>query len=687
LRRSEARASVAEILDYDSELYFALGDQVFQAVANSQDRRKDQEASSPDQRREAFQRELGVAVNRGIFGLIEGLKDPSDVALAINFFLNIGLDRMVVADRTSLPRDSAIEVWDLGIQVGSRLEGPGGIIDLRQLRRLMTARAGDAPYGGARIVRTWILETAQELARANLTANQLATEKRRAAAVADVEPVFLRIKAGEVLARRGDRVSSAVRERIRILNETAGGRSVWREVVAVGGLLAGIMLLGAVFFRRGRVPHDLGRKAVYLTLTIVAGCTAISVAMFYAGLGFADGIGFDPDAAAYFVPLALATVLVSLLVDARTSLLVGVALSLFVAYRVNGDLWLLTNHIVGVLVAGIAARHSRRRIDLLRIGLVVAVAQALVVPVTVTLAGHGIGVEHLPYVLGAVASGLLIGIGTLGLLPALEHLFDETTDTRLLELASADNPLLKELALKAPGTYYHSTMVANLSEAGADAIGANGLMCRVMALYHDIGKMRRPAYFMENQRAGENIHDRLAPDVSARVILHHILDGIDTARRARLGRLIMEGITQHQGTTLLRSFHQKAKDQGFNGPDEDYRYPGPRPRRREAGILLLADSTEAATRALKDPSPAAVGERVRQVVGERVAGGELDDCNLTLREIATIEETFTRTLTLGVFHNRVDYPPMGRNANTPQDSHASGDHRIHTLSGLADRSA
>lgn len=647
-RRDMAQAGIAEIVDYDSDLYFGLGDRVFGALAKLKARKLDAGGSSAE-RRAIFQDELGAPVNSGVFALLEGLADPADAGLAINFFLNMSLDRLVVADRGTLPSGAGLEIWDLSLKRGSRRENAAGIIDLRQLRRLMTARAGDAPYGEARIVRSWILEAAQKLARANLAPNQVAAEQRRREAVAAVEPVYLRIKAGEVLVRRGDRVTASAWRRIGVLNAHAGDRRIWREVVAVAGLLGGFLMLGAIFFSRARVPLSFGRKSAYLTLTIVVATTAIGVAMFYAGLGFADGMGFAPDAAAYFVPLALATVLVSLLVDARTSLLVGVALTLFLAYRVNGDLWLVTHYVIGVLVAGIAARHSRRRIDLLRIGLVVALAQAAMVPVTVTLAGHGLGSEHLPLVLGAVVSGLLVGVATLGLLPAFEWLFDETTDTRLLELASADNPLLKELALKAPGTYYHSTMVANLAEAGAEAIGANGLICRVMALYHDIGKMQRPAYFMENQRGDDNIHDRLSPDVSARVILHHILDGLEMARRAKLGRLILEGIAQHQGTTLLRAFHDKARAQGFNGPEEDYRYPGPRPQRRECGILLLADSIEAATRALKDPSAAQVGERVRQVIETRVGEGELDDCNLTLRDLAMIETTFTRTLTLGVF--------------------------------------
>ena len=674
--QDNAKAAVLEIFDYDSDLYFSLGDRVFLALAKMEKMQQDS-SLSPTERRQAFQKEIGVAVNAGVFALIEGL------------------DRRVIADRSTLPVGRGLEIWDLGLKLGVQRDNSADIIDLRQLRRLMTARAGDAPYGEARIIRSWILETAQELARPNLMPNQLATINRQQEAVAGVELAFLRIKAGEVLIRRGDRVTATAWRRIGILNEHASGRPIWHEFIAMAGFLGGFLILGAVFLGRVRIPFSFDRKSFYLTLAIMATTTVIAVSMFYAGQGLAEGIGFNADTAAYFIPLSLATVLVTLLVNARTSLLVGVALALLISYRVNGDIWLVTTHVVGILVAGIAARHSRRRIDLLRIGVVVALAQAAVVPVIVTLAGHAVTSEHLPLLLGATVSGLLVGIATLGLLPAFEWLFDETTDTRLLELASADNPLLKKLALEAPGTYYHSTMVANLAEAGAEAIGANGLMCRVMALYHDIGKLQRPAYFMENQRGSNNIHERLAPDVSARVILHHILDGLAMARKAKLGRLILEGIAQHQGTTLLRVFYEKAQAQGYNGPEEDFRYPGPRPQRRETGILLLADSIEAATRALKEPTAAKVGQRVRQVIEMRVSQGELDDCNLTLKNLAEIEATFTRTLTLGVFHNRVDYPPMANPNGSYSDdqvtngmnSDADGHNRIHPLPGVVDRSA
>jgi hypothetical protein len=383
--------------------------------------------------------------------------------------------------------------------------------------------------------------------------------------------------------------------------------------------------------------------------------------MYYAGLGLAEGLAIGPEAAAYFVPLAVATTLVSLLIDARTSLLVGIGLTVLVAYRVDGDLWLVTYYFIGTLVAGIAAGGCRRRTDLLRAGLMVALAQAAVVPLVTMMGGETFGPQHLPLLAAALASGVLVAVATLGLLPVLEQVFDEASDMRLLELASSDHPLLKRLALVAPGSYYASLLVSNLSEAAADAIGANGLKARVMALYHDIGKAVRPGYFAENQRE-DNIHDRLAPETSARIILAHVQDGIETCQKERLGPVILAAIAQHQGTTLLKPFYAKAlartQASGQTVDEAVYRYPGPKPQSREAGILLLADSVEAATRALANPAPPEVRERVASVIADKVQDGQLDECELTMRDLAAVQGSFTRTLTLGVFHNRIEYPAL-----------------------------
>ncbi len=688
LRRAEAAGRVLPVYDYDSELYFNLGDRVSAAVGKMV-RRRDAAEGTQVERRAAFETDLGVPIKAGVFPLLEKLEDPLDIAIAINFFLNMGLDRMIVANRADLPEQNGIEASVLSTGRSLRMFHLGGIFDLRQLRRLIQARSGDVQYGSARIVRSWIVETALLLVGPNLRSNEAATRKLREQAVAEIEPVFVRIRAGEVLVRSGDRITPSVQERMRWLNESAGGRQRWGETAAMALLLTGVILLAGLFFRRGRVAQMLDRKQTVMTLTIVLFSGAVSIAMYYAGRGIAEGLAIPAEAATLLVPLALGTVLVSLLIDARTSLLVGIGMTILVAYRVDGDIGLVTYYMVGVLVAGIAARGCRRRSDLLRAGLMVALAQMAVVPITTLLAGETFGAAKLPELGAAAASGLVVAVLALGLLPVIEQLFDEPTDMRLLELASNDNPLLKRLALVAPGSYYASVLVGNLCEAAADAVGANGLRARVMALYHDIGKIVRPGYFAENQRE-QNEHDRLAPETSARIILSHVQDGIEIAERERLGPVVLEAITQHQGTTLLKWFYAKALERagGDEGAvaEEEFRYPGPKPQSREAGILLLADSVEAATRALGNPAPNEVRDRVSQVIQEKVADGQLDECELTFRDLAQVEEAFARTLTLGVFHNRIEYPALP--ARPRQQSDGNGENRgSDRVSSLGDRSA
>lgn len=692
LRRQAARESVAPAFDFDSELYFSSGQPVLAAV-RAMALRTEEGVLNAAERRDAFQADLGSPVNMATFELIEQLEQPGDIATGVTFFFNIVLDRLVIAERALLPDRQNLLIRDLATGDSRSLGSAGAVIDLTQVRRLMRARAGDAPYGGARIIRTWVLGTATQLIRPNLTPNpQLGTELRRAAVDA-VEAVYVRISSGEVVIREGDRVTAAIQERLRYLNEGAGKRSIWGEIVALAILIMALAGAGALQFRGTSAPTPDGRRASYQSLAIVATTATFCIASYYGGRGLAEGLNLNLEAAAFLPPVALVTVLIALLVNDRTSLFSGAALSLLLAYRFGGDIWLVAYYLVGVFVAGISARRCHRRTDILKVGAAVGIAQILAVPIIFVLAGNGgiagFGAQQLAVAGFALVSGALVALAASALLPVLEHVFDESTEMRLLEMATADNPLLKELAVKCPGTHYHSLVIANLAEAAGEVIGAKGLQCRVMALYHDIGKTVRPSYFAENQRGG-NIHDRLPPELSARIIFAHIKDGIDIVRKHRLGRPIIDAVTQHQGTTLLRVFYQKAVEaaEGSGKPvrEREFRYPGPRPQSREAGILLLADGIEAATRALKDPSPAEIRERVEQVVAEKVADSQLDHCALTFNDLNMIKEAFCRVLTLGVYHSRIEYPPLPDRTGAAKEEH--DDHRsIHSVHSLVDRSS
>ena len=255
--------------------------------------------------------------------------------------------------------------------------------------------------------------------------------------------------------------------------------------------------------------------------------------------------------------------------------------------------------------------------------------------------------------LGAVIVSIIVSVT----LPFFETLFDIATDIKLLELLDPNQPLLKELVYKSPGTYHHSIVIGNLAEAAAESIGENPLLARVGAYYHDVGKIRKPEYFIENQRISENKHDRLMPSMSSLIIASHVKDGVEVAREHKLPSEVIEIIQQHHGTSLITYFYQKAKDlQPFvKIAEEDYRYSGPRPRTKVAAIVMLSDSVEAASRTLEDPTPQRIQALTNSVITRIFLDDQLSMCDLTLMDLRVIARSFNLILT-GIFHHRIDYP-------------------------------
>ncbi|MDP7113771.1 MAG: HDIG domain-containing protein, partial [Myxococcota bacterium] len=265
-------------------------------------------------------------------------------------------------------------------------------------------------------------------------------------------------------------------------------------------------------------------------------------------------------------------------------------------------------------------------------------------------------------ILFALLCGFGVGIIALGLIPVFEAV-GYLTDIKLLELASYDHPLMREMVIKAPGTSYHSVLVGSLAEAAAEAISANALLARVGAYFHDIGKTVKTNYYVENQQGPSNVHDRLSPPMSALIIINHVKEGMELGRQFRLPDAILDFIPQHHGTALIRYFYEKAlraaDEDKAKVNEEDYRYPGPKPQTREAGIVMLADGVEASTRALKEPTRHNISAQVQRVINGVVLDGQLDQCPLTLKDLSIVAETFTSVL-VGIHHHRIEYPEDSR---------------------------
>lgn len=357
----------------------------------------------------------------------------------------------------------------------------------------------------------------------------------------------------------------------------------------------------------------------------------------------------------YLWPVTVATMLSTILLSTGVGLVFGVFLSLVQGVMLGVDFAPVLLTVMVCTVSCLAVRNVRKRHQFYRPIVVLAVTYGVLIALVESL-------EFIPLdeVILRVGYGMLNGAVSPMLaivaLSFLESTFRLTTDITLLELADMNHPLLRRLAVAAPGTYYHSILVANLCEAAAEAVDANPLLARVGAYFHDIGKMEKPEYFVENQMGRKNKHEGLSPSMSALILSAHIKSGADLAREARLPVVIIDFIEQHHGTTLMSYFYRKASEQaGHEIPDADFRYPGPKPRSKETAILMLADSTEAVSRTLDDPRPNRLRSAIHQVVTDKFVAGQLSDCPLTLADLSRIEDAFVHLL-MGAFHGRIRYP-------------------------------
>ena len=358
----------------------------------------------------------------------------------------------------------------------------------------------------------------------------------------------------------------------------------------------------------------------------------------------------------YLVPMPLAAMLATILLSQQIGLVLSFILALFVG-NLFSDFYVAMTCALTSAIAVFAVRHVRHRNQFYRSMIFLPISYALLITAADLL--RFVPPDQIyTHVLPGIFIGVAAPILTIGLLPIFESLFHLTTDITLLELSDLNRPLLRELAIRAPGTYTHSLIMANLSESAAEAISANPLLARVGCYYHDIGKMLKPEYFTENQglRGGRNPHDHLTPNMSMLIIASHVKDGLELAEEHGLPQSICDLIPQHHGTTVIEIFYNRAVELGGESVrKDDFRYDGPRPQTKVAGILMLADSVESAARTLAERTPNRVRQLVRNIIQQKFTGGELDECALTLQDLHKIEDSFIPVL-MGTLHGRVEYP-------------------------------
>jgi putative nucleotidyltransferase with HDIG domain len=557
-----------------------------------------------------------------------------------------------------------------------RLSGAAGLLDLDEARR--RARAA------VRASRSIPAEESEVLADlvasfvdVDVTYAPEETAKRRDAAVAAVPPTVRTVAAGTILARAGEKVTEDVLARIDAATSARRGST---DAGGIAGIVVIVSFL-AFFLHRYTRYHQRAFKKVRhlhaLLALVMVSMLLMSRAMIWVAGAVADTLSppfNEAGSYTYLIPLAGGSILVALLASGRIAMVYSGFTALLFAALAGWDAHVMTWALLTQWAGIYAISTYRERAALLRAGLVAGLAGAAAALAVAAVRSGTVPLSRslyeagLAFAGGAVGTGLIVSFA----LPLFEELFRVLTDIRLLELSNVNHPLLSEFAVKAPGSYNHSLVVGTLAEEAARAIGANALFCRVAAFYHDIGKIRKPEYYVENQH-GTNPHDRLSPFMSALVIAAHVKDGIRLGREAGLPEQILDVVPQHHGTRVMTYFYDKARKAADPslGPvtEADFRYPGPKPQTKETAIFMLADALEAAARTLSDPTPGRLGELIHKVSRSIVLDGQLDDCDLTFADLERIQESFLRTLT-SMYHHRVDYPgfefgrsrPNGRGA-------------------------
>lgn len=691
-KREEAVASVLPVFDFDSGIAdslmtrvksaFAAGRATMIAAVGDPTRQRattgvQREKAANGERElaaQAFATALGIPPDAEFMTslLDDGLNPRTEVAVVEA--IRTTLLRPVIADHmTTEFQGTGVVVRTLrkGDVVGSQ---PGFeervISDIRELATLEDARgllAKATPLRALRDERLMRAATAlaSQVMEPTCLPNRMETTRRQDTAAAGVKNVIMKLNAGEMIVREGERFEPSQIKLIQgILKEKSRG-AVHLEftgtMILVLMLLSLPFLLLKRFFRRVRIERGddvLMAITGLMVLLIVRFSLALAPAV-HEQLFFA----IDISALYYMIPVAGGAMMLRMFLGAELSLMFSVVVSLFAGMVVQNDISFVLYNIVTGSVAIITIANVDRRSQIISAGVVTGLAGAVAVLGLHLIAAATVTVPF--SVLEVFWSMILAFIGGLGCAifamiaaPIVESVSGFTSDIKLLELANLNHPLLRELIVRAPGTYHHSHVVGLLGEAAASAIGANALLVRVGAYYHDIGKLKKPLYFIENVKGGENRHERLTPHMSALIVSAHVKDGYDLAASAKIPRVILEMIPQHHGTRRISFFYDKAKS--LEDPEmmkidpKDFEYPGPKPQTREAAILMLADVAEAAVRALKEKSPSRIEQTVQRVIHDIFNESQLDECDLTLRDLNAISEAFIRTL-LGIYHLRIEY--------------------------------
>ncbi len=691
--RRQAVQNVLTVYDYDAELGKKLGARVIQAFAqmraarqqatppaepqpdgleNSAGAQKPGE-SPPDNTQKAtpgpsiadprkyFEEKLGIRVSRGAFNALEAEGFSQDTANIINRLLQKIISNGVVTNKEILLKEAEKGIVLRNVatkkeKVIHKLNHFYGLDQAKTMVRIIgQPLLSHLDYGKLNLV----VDFVQRLIQPNITLNRNETRERRNQSAASVKPVLYQIKAGEMILREGERVTDVQLLKLKTLETRSS-----KERVLLTGLGAALLLLCLLVTTYilhlappAPLPADHNKNLLFVASVFIAFFLLADISSRLAQvLSQNSALPIQLSSMWFGMPLAAGAMIICVFMGLQVAIAMATVMAVSFAVILENSLPIFIYFLISGTMAAYWLRHCRERKVFIVAGAKLGLLNVMLVTAIDLYLAEFSGYKLLWDWAFAFSGGIAAGIVAAGVVPLMEIAFGYTTDISLLELANLDRPILRQLMIEAPGTYHHSVIVGSLVEAAASEIGANPLLGKVCGYYHDIGKIKKPLYFIENQQNGRNKHDKLAPSMSSLILISHIKDGVEIARENKLGRVIIDTIRQHHGTSLIKYFYEKARQRKGeeNVKIDDFRYPGPKPQTREAGLVMLADVVEAASRTLDNPTPSRIQGLVQNLINQIFSDGQLDECELTLKDLHNIAKSFNKLL-YGIHHHRIEY--------------------------------
>jgi len=667
-RKNEAASAVRDIYDYDPSTpenvnltladFFAKMHELYQGPAG-----REEVTMPPGFKEETREELLGVGLTQSDIDLLSKFYFDPEILSRMQRIVRAVYGQPVAADLAGIKLKGleGIIVKDLQHGETSLLTDYDQFQDLAQVRektsRLVRQRFAGYPLS----LKNLLGKILDQLLRPSLVFNEEDTERAKDEVRSSVPPEYFKFRRGEIIVHRGEIISA---QQLKMLQAYQGLRSPFTGGFLFFGLLIALTL--SQFFIYNFAERNVKKfRAGFVDLVFLSTLLLLSLAAIklfeYLGFSIKDSLGLPDGINFYYLAGAAGTaMLVRMVLNSETAAIYTLLLAGFSGLVTGFDYYTVLYQMVGGLVAASEVGTAEQRTKIFRAGLYLGIVNIVMVMAFAMMQGNIGNHAQLTYnIIFAVTGGILISIVVAGVNPVVESVFGYATNIKLLELLNQEHPLLKEFSLKASGSHQHSLSVANLAEAASEAIGANPLLARVVAMYHDVGKMDMPNYFAENQWDQKNPHTRIKPTMSALILIKHAKEGVGLTEKHRLPRQVIDAIQQHHGTSLIKFFYEKAKElerPGVETVDEqEFRYPGPKPQTREAGILMLADIVESAARSLREPNPAKLQGMVQNLVNRVFVDGQLDECELTLKDLHEISKAFVKVLG-AMYHSRPEYP-------------------------------